>query len=319
MEPANEPKESIPQRRAGSSFISKLIKQRELVFMSVPFLLLLILLRYGPIWGWIMAFKEYKPYLGLRDSPWVGFRQFKLLFEDEWFLTILRNTFAINFLELFCGFAAAIFLAVLISEVGNKPFRRIAQTISYLPHFISWTVAASLILTAFSTNHGIVNELLMALRIIKQPVLWFGEKKYFWGLMAITYVWKEAGWSAIIFIAAIANIDRTIYEAAEIDGASRLQRIFNVTLPSIMPTFTVLFVMSIGYVLTIGFEQVLLLQNSLVIRVAEIFQTYILRYGIGIARYSYATAAGIFNSLLSIVLVLIANALSKKFAGYRLF
>jgi putative aldouronate transport system permease protein len=213
---------------------------------------------------------------------------------------------------------SSIVLALLINEVRLVFFKKSAQTISYLPHFISWVVAANLVRDALSTDGGIVNELLMSLRIIKEPIMFLGIPKLFWWIIGASHVWKEVGWGAIIYLAAIASVDPNLYEAATIDGAGRLRRIWHITLPSIKPIIVILLIMNMGYLLSSGFEQQYLLQNGRVIDYARVFTIYELDYGIKMMRYSFATAVGIFRSVVSLVLVFGANYLAKRMGQERL-
>lgn len=296
-----------------NNFYKTFNSQKILVLMSVPFLLHLFVFRYLPIWGWIMAFQEYRPGIkGIFNQQWVGVKQFAYLFEDPAFYRVIRNTLAMSVIKLVLGTFFAISLAVLINETKNKGFRRAVQTISYLPHFVSWVVAANIVINVLSPSGGIVNDLLLKLNIIDSPILFMGEAKYFWWIIGWSHVWKGVGWGAIIYLSAMAGIDPVLYEAAEIDGAKRMQRIWHITIPGIKPTIIILLIMNVGYILDAGFEQQYLLKNDLVIEYAEVFEIYILDYGMKLGRYSYATAAGIFKSIVSILLITIANQTSKR-------
>ncbi|HEX3045603.1 MAG TPA: ABC transporter permease subunit [Bacillota bacterium] len=293
--------------------------QKQLLFITVPFLLFILVFNYLPLWGWIMAFQNYKPYLGISGSSWVGLEQFKLLFSDSEFFMGIRNTLAISCLKLVLNTSCAITLAILLNEVRISFFKRTVQTISYLPHFVSWVVAANLVYVALSPDGGIINELLLKFHLIKEPIMFMGENKYFWGIAALSEVWKEVGWGAIIYLAAMTSIDPELYETASIDGAGRIRRIFAITIPGIMSTIKILLVLNIGFLLNAGMQQIYLLQNSSNVEVSRILEIYILHYGIRMGRYSYATAAGIFNSIVSITLVFTANRISKRIDGEKLF
>jgi putative aldouronate transport system permease protein len=273
----------------------------------------LIIFYYLPIWGWLMAFQDYKPGMGIKGSEWVGLKHFEILFGNKEFLQIIRNTICINLLKLIFSTFAAIMLALLLNEARNMRIKRSVQTISYLPHFISWIVIANLVSMSLSTDGGIINIALVNLGLVKSPVLWLGKPEYFWMILALTETWKEMGWSAIIYIAAMTSISPEIYEAANIDGASRIQKIMKITLPSIAPTIAIMLVLSSGWMMTAGFEQVLLMKNPLVIDVAEILPTYILKYGYNMGNFSFATAAGIFQSVVSLIILTIVNVLAKKY------
>jgi len=295
-----------------NSLVKSISKQKVLLLMSVPFVIHILVFKYIPIFGWIMAFQNYKPAFPLLKQKWVGFEQFKILFSDPAFFRVLRNTLGMAALKLIMGTFFAVLVAVLINETKNKHFKKTVQTISYLPHFVSWVVAANIILNVLSPDGGILNVILMKLHLIDKPVLWLGDPKHFWGIIGWSHVWKSCGFGAIIYLAAMTSIDPQIYEAADIDGARRLQRIWYITLPGIKSTFIILLIMNIGFLLEAGFEQQYLLQNGLVQDVSEVFTIYILKYGLKMMRYSYAAAAGIFKSVVSIILIFTANQIAKR-------
>ena len=295
-----------------NTFWQKLKQQKALVFMSVPFLIHVIIFKYIPIWGWVLAFQEYWPGKSIFQQTWVGFDNFRMLFNDPVFYQVLRNTLAMSVIKLILGTVSSIALALIINEVRFIPFKRAAQTVSYLPHFISWVVAANLVRDALSTDGGIVNDVLLNLNIIKEPIMFLGIPKMFWWIIGLSHVWKEVGWGAIIYLAAIAGIDPSLYEASVIDGAGRLKQMWYITLLSIRPTISILLIMNMGYLLSAGFEQQYLLQNGRVIDYARVFTIYELDYGIKIMRYSFATAVGIFRSVVSLILVFFTNQFAKR-------
>lgn len=301
------------------SFFALVVKQKDLVLITLPFAALLLLFNYVPLWGWIMAFQNYKPGLGVFHSQWVGLKNFIDLFHDSYFFLGIRNTLGISLLKLVTGYLGSITLALLINEIKNMAFKKTVQTISYLPHFVSWVVVSGLVYTCLSTDGGVVNEVLMKLHIISAPFNFMGTPNLFWGIMAGSDLWKEVGWNSIIYLAAISSIDPDIYEAADIDGAGRLRKIFSITLPGILPTIKILLILSIGNLLTVGFEQTYLLSNSMVIDYAQTLELYVYNYGMGMGRYSFATAAGIFNSIVSLILVTSFNRLSKTISGESAF
>ncbi|MDI9412965.1 MAG: ABC transporter permease subunit [Bacillota bacterium] len=303
---------SITLPRRHNKLWDKIKRQKALILMSVPFVVHIIIFKYVPIWGWLMAFQNYWPGKGLFQQTWVGFENFRLLFKDVVFYQVLRNTLAMSIIKLVMGTVASIALALAINEVRAVKFKKTAQTISYLPHFISWVVAANLVRDALSTDGGIINQVLMSLRIIKEPIMFLGIPKMFWWIIGISHVWKEVGWGAIIYLAAIAGIDPALYEAAVIDGAGRLKQMWYITLPSIRPTISILLIMNMGYLMSSGFEQQYLLQNGRVIDYARVFAIYELDYGIKMMRYSFATAVGIFKSVVSLILVFAANQIAKR-------
>ena len=306
----------IPMKK--KSFWATLKKQKVLLFMSIPFIIHIIVFKYIPIWGWTLAFQNYWPGKGFLQQVWVGLDNFRWLFNDPVFYQVLRNTLAMSIIQLVFGMLSSITLALIINEVRIVIFKKTAQTISYLPHFISWVVAANLVRDVLSTDGGIVNEVLMKLKLIEEPIMFLGIPKLFWWIIGASYVWKEVGWGAIIYLAAIASIDPNLYEAATIDGAGRLRRIWHITLPSIQPIIVILLIMNMGYLLSSGFEHQYLLQNGRVIDYARVFTIYELDYGIKMMRYSFATAVGIFRSVVSLVLVFAANYLAKRLGQERL-
>jgi putative aldouronate transport system permease protein len=294
--------------------------QKELIFMSVPFLFYIILFHYVPIWGWLMAFQNYVPGKSILDQQWVGFEQFSTLFTSMGFVRILRNTLAMSFINLVLGFLSAITVALLINEIKIKFLKRSVQTISYLPHFLSWIVATGIVANMISADPsiGIINNLLMKFHIISEPILFLGIPKLFWPIVGLSHVWKEVGWNTIIYLSAIASIDPALYEAAQIDGAGRFQKMFHVTLPGIKPTIMILLIMTIGHLLDAGFEIQYFLGSGLVSDYSETIDIFVLKYGISQFNYSLATAAGIFKSAVNITLLLLANYLSGKFGEEKL-
>jgi len=302
------------------TFWQKIKMQRQLVIMSVPFMLMIFIFSYTPLIGWYMAFTDYKPGVtGILNAPFIGLAHFKELFTDSYFYTSLRNTLAISSLKLIFNFVSTISLAVMLNEVKNQVFKRTVQTISYLPHFVSWVVAANLIFTSLSPESGIVNTILLKLGIVKEPVPFMGMKEYFWWILALSNVWKEVGWGAIIYLSAMTGIDPDLYDAAAVDGAGRIMRIFTVTLPSIAPTIKLLLVLNIGSILNAGFEQVFLMTNPSVDEVGRTLQIYVYNYAMKYFRFAYGTAIGIFNSVVSFTLINISNSISKKIDGEGIF
>lgn len=292
--------------------IGKYIAQRELFFMIIPCMIFTFIFCYLPLRGWIMAFQNFKPAKGYSGSDFVGLAQFKFLFSDKIFWQAMRNTLAMSLLSLIFGTFFALIFALLLNEIRMSGFKRIVQTISYLPHFLSWVIVCSLISDMLSSSGGTVNNLLMSLGLIEKPVLWLGEQKYFWGVNTFANVWKEMGWNSIIYIAAMAGIDQSLYEAAEIDGANRYQKMLHVTLPGIKPTIIVILIMNMGWILNTSFEVPYLLGRGLVLDVSETIDIFVLNYGIKSGNYSLATAAGIFKSVISIIMVTGTNWLANR-------
>jgi putative aldouronate transport system permease protein len=297
--------------------LQRIKEQRTLLWMSVPFLVYVVIFSYVPVYGWLMAFQNYKLGSSILSQEWVGLANFKELFQDDAFIRVMRNTIAMSVINLALGFITAIVLALLLNEVKNIMFKRFVQTISYLPHFISWVVAANLIMNMLSID-GVVNALLVNLHIVKEPILWLGKPNWFWGIIGASSVWKEIGWNAIIYLAGMSMVNPALYEAAGMDGAGRLRKAWHVTLPGIRPIISILLIMSIGHILDTGFEQQYLLQNSLVSDFSETIDIFVLKYGINLGRFSFATAAGIFKTVVSILLLFAANSMAKRMGQDRL-
>ena len=296
-----------------------LYRQRVLIFWTLVFVVYGILFYYVPLGGWIMAFQNYKPRTGLWHSAFVGFDKFKFLFSDKTFIQVIRNTFCMGLLNLI--FPTTIFpivFAILLNEMRTIHAKKAVQTISYLPHFLSWIIVTGILHDSLS-NSGIVNEVLLKLGIIKESIPFFSKPELFWGIVCFAHLWKEMGWNAIIYLSAITSIDPNLYEAAEIDGAGRWGKIRYVTLPSLRPTIIVLLLMNMGFILNAGFEVQYLLGNGLVQSVSQTIDIYVLTWGISQNDYSLGTAAGIFKSVVSVVIIVIANAIAKKTGEGRLF
>ena len=246
------------------------------------------------------------------DQEWVGFDHFVELFTDDRFMIVMRNTLAMSFMGLIAGFTVPIIFAVLLNEVRQQFFKRTVQTISYLPHFVSWVVAAGIITKMLSTDGGVVNQVLVGLHIISEPIQFMAKGNLFWGIVTASDVWKETGWNTIIYLAAIAGIGPELYEAAKVDGASRIRQIWHITIPGIRSTIIVLLIMSIGHLISIGFEKQFLLGNNLVSDYSEVLDLYALKYGLGLGRFSFGTAINIFNSVVSVILLFAANGVFKR-------
>jgi putative aldouronate transport system permease protein len=287
--------------------------------MIWPGIIFLFIFAYIPMYGILIAFKDYDMFLGVTESPWIGFAHFREFFVDPNFAQVLRNTLAINSLGLLFGFPAPILFALLLNEITSSKFRRFVQTISYLPHFVSWVVFGGLIITLLSPTNGILNYLLVSMGIISEPIHFLAEADNFWAILVSGEVLKGLGWGAIIYIAAIAGVDPELYEAATIDGAGRGQKMWYVTLPSIMGTVVIMLIFAISAILNTGFEQILVLQNALNLDTSETIDTYVYKTGLQQMRYSYSTAVGLAKSIVAIILLLGANYVSKKITDKGLF
>ena len=298
---------------------NKVKKQKALILMSIPFLIYVVIFCYAPLIGWVMAFQNFKPAKGFFEQTWVGLNQFKFLFSDPTFFNVIRNTLAMSLINLVLSFVCSIGFALLLNEVKNVLAKKFVQTVSYLPHFLSWIIVTGIVAEVLSTETGIINQLLVWLNIIEKPINFFADPKYFWGIVGLSNVWKEVGWGSIIYLAAITAINPDLYEAAEIDGAGRFHKIWHITLPGIKPTIFILLLINIGNILNAGFEVQYLLGNGLVQQVSQTIDINVLKYGISLGNYSLATAAGIFKSLISVILIFLANRFAKAMGEERLF
>jgi len=292
--------------------------QRALLAMSVPLLMYQILFKYVPVYGWAIAFQHYKPGRGsIWNQQWVGLENFHNLFtgvNGERFRRVVVNTMGQSVLTLIVGTFGAIVLALLLNEVKNLPFKRILQNITYMPHFLSWVIVASLASVALSlpSSGGFINQGLMSLHLVDDPVLFLTEPNFFWQIVAGTSLWKELGWNTILYLAAITAIDPGLYEAAEVDGAGRYRKMFNITLPSIRPTIVVLLIINSGWILSTNFELPYFLGNGLVSDTSETIDVFVLRYGYQLGNYSLAVVAGIFKTIVAVILVGSANLAAKR-------
>jgi len=300
----------------------KLIREQKfLMIMALPFVVWIAIFSYIPIIGWVMAFQNYTIRPGLLgflyNQEWAGLTHFRAMFNSPQFTNAFRNTLGMGFLGIIFGFLSTITFAVLINELRFTRFKKITQTISYLPHFVSWVIVANLVITMLAPG-GAINDLLMFLGILSEPIHFMARADMFWWIVTFSDVWKSVGWGAIIYLAAMAGIDGGLYEAAEMDGANRWRRIWHITLPGIRPTIIVLIVMNIGHLVNIGFERQMLLGNNINISRAMVLDWYALEFGIGMFRLSYGTAVGIFRSVISITLLFIANGFARKFGEGRI-
>lgn len=293
------------------NFSKRLWKQRELILLSIPFVIYILVFNYAPLAGWIIAFQNYRPGFSFFEQEWVGLANFRLLFADPAFLRVIRNTLAMGIINLSLGFFFSIGFAVLLNEVRSRHVKKVVQTVSYLPHFLSWIIVTGIILDVLSPETGIINQLLMSFNLIDRPINFLSDPKYFWWIVGFSNVWKSTGWGSIIYLSAMAAINDELYEAAEMDGANRIRKIWHITLPGIKPTIFILLLINIGGVLNAGFEVQYLLGNGLVQEVSQTIDIFVLKYGISLNNYSFATAAGIFNSFVSIILITSGNKLAK--------
>lgn len=258
-----------------------------------------------------MAFQKFKVGRSIFEQKWVGFDNFRMLFQDDQFYNALKNTIAMSLMGLVAGFVFPILFAIILNEVRISFFKRFVQTVSYLPHFVSWVVVAGIATKMLATD-GVVNQLLVGLHVIDNPMQFMAKENLFWYVVTSADIWKETGWNAIIYLAAITGVSADLYEAARVDGAGRIRQIWHITLPGIRSTIIILLIMSIGHLLSIGFEKQFLLGNSLVKEKSETLDLYALNYGLGLGRYSFGTAINIFNSVISLLLLFVSNGIFKK-------
>lgn len=297
----------------------RFLMQWQVQVMIFPALLFILVFNYIPMYGVLMAFQDYNLYKGFLNSPWAGFKHFDMFFNSPDFFRVIRNTIVISALKLVINFPAPIVLALMLNEVKNMAFKRIVQTISYLPHFLSWVIVSGFTISMLSVDNGSLNILLQALGIIDKPINFLSMPENFWAIIITTNLWKEVGFATIVYLAAIAGVDQSMYEAASIDGANKFKQIFLITLPSITPVIIIFLILSIGNLLNAGFDDLLLLGSSPMLRdVADVIDTYAYRTGIINNRFSYAAAVGLFKAIISVGLLTGANYIARR-AGSSLW
>ena len=286
-----------------------------MMVMSIPFFILIIMFSYVPLWGWVMAFFKYYPGLSISETEFVGLKYFVELFSSiSDFPLVIRNTLMFSVLGIAVSFAPAI-LAIMLNEVKSNPFKRTIQTVVSFPNFISWIIIYSVVMSFFSYDDGLLNDILLKLHLISKPTNILVNAQATWVFQTVLSLWKGIGWSSIIYIAAISGINVELYEAAKIDGASRLQCIRHVTIPGLMPTYIVLLLLSIGNILSTGFEQYYVFHNPIVHDYIEVLDTYVYRVGLTQGNFSSATAVGIMKTFISIMMLISFNRLSRKLLG----
>lgn len=279
--------------------------------LCVPMIVWVVVFCYLPIYGIATAFLQYTPGKPITKAPWVGLKYFLEFFRNPEFGMIMRNTLAISGLNILFGFPAPIILAILISELRVGPYKKVIQTVSYIPHFVSWVVMASLIF-ALLGSEGLMNKLLLSLHLVQKPILFLGEGKYFWGMLVTANIWKGIGWSSIIYLSAIAGIDQELYQAGAVDGLSRAGMVWHIVLPGIRVTILLLFILGIGDILNAGFEQQLLLGTPQTRSYYEVIETYAYRYGIQLGRYSFGTAIEFMKGIIGVSLVFSLNGIFRR-------
>lgn len=299
-------------------FLTRIYRNRYLYLLLFPGLVFMLVFRYLPMGGLVIAFKDYMLRLGIWGSPWVGLKHFRFIFTQNLdFPNLLRNTLSINILKLLFYFPAPIVLALMIHEVQSLRLKRTIQTAVYLPHFVSWVVFGTIVMQFLSPRTGLVNAVIQAFG--GTPVYFMQESEYFWGIVVISEIWKSAGWGTIMYLSALTAINQELYEAARIDGANRLQCTLHISLPGISDTIVVLLLLQIGQMMEVGFEQIYVLCKPIVYDVGDVISTYIYRVGIGNAQFSMTAAVGLFQSVVGLILIATANGVCKKLFDKRLW
>lgn len=297
------------ERTAWERFCKDVIRDKWLYLLLLPGLVFLIIFRYIPIFGNVIAFMDYNPY-DASQNVWVGLKHFQDLLTRPQFLQVFGNTLYISILKMVCGFPIPIILALMMNEMKNLKFKKVAQTLLYLPNFISWVVLSGLIMNMLDPDTGLVTSIINS--ITGEQVQVLTDTRYFVPMLVITDIYKGAGWGTIIYFAALSGIDPQLYEAAEIDGARKWKQLLHITLPSITPTIVVMLILTCNNIVNAGFDQIFMLYSALVYSVADIIDTYVYRIGIKNADYSFSTAAGLFKSVIAFVMILIVNTVAKK-------
>ena len=284
-------------------FMNTIYKHKFFYLILIPAIVLLIIFAYRPMYGIVIAFKNFSPRKGIMGSPWVGLENFERIFELDMFWQAFKNTIVINLLKLIFGFPLSILLAIMINAVKNKIFKNTVQTLVYLPQFVSWVVVAGIIFALFDERSGSLYKLLSG--VVDLNI--FGDGKQFVTMLVVSDIWKEVGWGAIIYLAALSGVSEDLYEASELDGANKIQQLFNVTIPQILPTISIMLILRVGGLIGGGFDQIYNLYNSTVYEYADVLDTFIYRYGIGDGEFEVGTAVGLFSNVINIALLLGAN------------
>lgn len=282
-----------------------------LALMFLPVVVYFIIFKYVPMYGLTIAFKDYKISLGILGSPWNGIENFAKMFATQTFVRAVKNTVIISLMKLLFQFPMPLILALMLNEIRHLRYKKIVQTISYLPHFLSWVVIAGLFHQMLSPTSGVVNFIISDI-FGGEPIYFLADNKWFRTTVVLSSIWQSVGWSSILYLAALAGINPSLYEAAECDGASRLQKIWHITLPGLLPTISILFILRVGYLLNGGFDQIFNLYNPAVYETGDIIDTYVYRYGLGKMKYASGTAIGLFKNVIGFILVVGTNAISKR-------
>lgn len=310
-----------PAGKKTSDIIKKtqkvIAKDYQLYLLALPAVVYFFIFNYVPMYGIQIAFKNFMPVKGIWGSPWVGFKQFERFFSSYQFWQLIKNTIGLSFYELIAGFPVPIILALLINQTRNKKFKKVVQTVTYAPHFISVVVLVGMVSIFLSPRNGLINNIIRLFG--GEPIFFMGEPGMFKSLFVFSGIWQNAGWGTIIYLAALAGVSPELYEAAKVDGATKLQIIRHVDIPGIIPTAVTLLIMNAGHIMSVGFQKVYLMQNPLNLISSEIISTYVYKVGLIQSQYSYSAAIGLFNSIINLILLISVNKISKKLSETSLW
>lgn len=305
------------ERRTGKAALTgRIWKSKDYYLMLLPAVILVIMFNYAPLYGLQIAFKNYKVSLGVGGSPWIGLKNFTDFFQSYYFGTLLKNTLLLSLYTLVVGFPIPIIIALILNELKGN-FKKFTQTVLYAPHFISVVVLVSILNAMLSPSQGVVNTILEMFGMERNYFM--ANPEYFRHLYVWSGVWQGMGWGAIIYLAALSGVDPSLHEAADMDGATRIQKIVHINLPAIMPTIIIMLILRMGEIASVGYEKVYLMQNSMNVETAEVISTYVYKRGIINSNYSFSTAVDLFNNVVNVILVLIANEISKRVSETSLF
>jgi putative aldouronate transport system permease protein len=307
MQQATVSSPTVPKKK---TFVTKLKKSWQLYLFALPAFIIILIFSYGPMYGVIIAFKDYMPAFGILGSPWVGFKHFQRFFESYYFWDLMKNTLGISVYSLVVGFPLPIILALVLNELKDGPFKKFTQTVTYAPNFISVVVICGMVISFLTPSTGIINHLLDFLGF--ERISFMSDPRWFKTVYVLSGVWQGTGWGSVIYLAALSGVDIQLHEAATVDGATRLQRIWYINLPTIVPTMVILLIMNLGSVMSLGYEKILLLQNALNMDSSNVIATFVYKQGLLEAQYSFAAAVGLFNSAINAVLLILVNSISRK-------
>ena len=288
----------------------KVLSNYELYLFVLPALLVIVIFHYIPMYGIQIAFKDFIATKGITGSPWAGFKHFERFFSSYYFTNVITNTLRISVYAMIVAFPIPIILALLLNEVKSRYYKRLVQTVTYAPHFISMVVMAGIIISFLSPSSGLINQFIKALGM--KPIAFMEKASMFPSMYVFSGIWQNAGWNSVMYFAALSSIDTELYESAKVDGCTRLKKIWHVDLPGIIPMIVILLILNCGNIMTVGFEKAYLLQNNLNIETSEVISTYVYKAGLQRAEYSFATAVGLFNSIINFILLITVNSIAKK-------